>query len=83
MTVATQITREDALAGRLVVYADLAQCFYYPAKPLMDLLQGEMETRLPYYELLGLNPRPHFAYRPQAKTSLSPDNGTKNHEAIR
>jgi TorA maturation chaperone TorD len=55
-----QVTKEDLLAGRLVVYADLAQCFYYPAKPTMDLLKGEMEAHLPFYELLDLNPKPHL-----------------------
>jgi TorA maturation chaperone TorD len=63
MSVETQVTKEDLLAGltgKLVVYSDLTQCFYYPAEPTMALLQGEMETHIPFYELLDLDPKPHF-----------------------
>jgi len=60
MLVAAQITKEDMLAGRLVVYSDLAQCFYYPAKPVIALLKGEMEAHLPFYELVGVDLKPHL-----------------------
>jgi len=60
MATETQVGREDLLAGRLVVYSDLSQCFYYPAKPTIALLKGEMEAHLPFYELLDLDPKPHL-----------------------
>jgi TorA maturation chaperone TorD len=60
MLVETEVRKEDLLAGRLVVYADLAQCFYYPAKPTISLLKGEMEDHLPFYELVGLDLKPHL-----------------------
>jgi TorA maturation chaperone TorD len=60
MAAETQVVKEDLLAGRLVVYSDLAQCFYYPSKPTIALLKGEMEAHLPFYELLDLNPKPHL-----------------------
>jgi len=60
MSVETHVVKEDMLVGRLVVYSDLAQCFYYPAKPTIALLKGEMEAHLPFYELLDLNPKPHL-----------------------
>lgn len=58
--VETEITKEDILVGRLVVYSDLSQCFYYPAKPTLSLIKGEMESHLPFYELVGIDAEPHF-----------------------
>jgi TorA maturation chaperone TorD len=60
MAVETQVDRGDMLAGRLVVYSDLSQCFYYPEEKTIALLKGEMETHLPFYELVGLDLRPHL-----------------------
>jgi TorA maturation chaperone TorD len=60
ISVETQVGKEDMLVGRLVVYSDLAQCFYYPAKPTIALLKGEMEAHLPFYELVGLDLKPHI-----------------------
>jgi TorA maturation chaperone TorD len=60
MSMNTQVAKDELLVGRLVVYSDLAQCFYYPAKPTIALLKGEMEAHLPFYELLDLNPKPHL-----------------------
>lgn len=56
----TKVTKEDILAGRLVLYSDLSQCFYYPAKPTLSLIKGEMESHLPFYELVGIDPEAHF-----------------------
>jgi len=60
ISVETQVTKEDMLAGRLVVYSDLTQCFYYPEKPTIALLKGEMEAHLPFYEFVGLDLKPHL-----------------------
>lgn len=60
MSVEYAVEKDELLAGRLVVYSDLAQCFYYPAKPTMDLLKGEMEAHLPFYELVGLDLKPQL-----------------------
>jgi len=60
MSVETQVVKKDLLAGRLVVYSDLSQCFYYPEKPTIALLKGEMEAHLPFYDLVGLDLKPHL-----------------------
>jgi len=60
MLVETPVGKEDMLAGRLVVYSDLAQCFYYPAKPVIALLKGEMEAHLPFYEIVGIDLKPRL-----------------------
>ena len=54
------VEKDELLVGRLVVYSDLAQCFYYPAKPTITLLKGEMEVHLPFYELVGLDIKQHL-----------------------
>ena len=60
MVVEYAVEKDELLVGRLVVYSDLAQCFYYPAKPTITLLKGEMEAHLPFYELIGLDIKPHL-----------------------
>ena len=54
------VEKDELLVGRLVVYSDLSQCFYYPLKPTIALLKGEMEAHLPFYELVGLDLKPHL-----------------------
>lgn len=60
MSLETRAREEYMLAGRLVVYSDVAQCFYYPAKPIIALLKGGMESHLPFYELVGLDLKRHL-----------------------
>ncbi|MES0350102.1 MAG: molecular chaperone TorD family protein [Desulfobacteria bacterium] len=52
---------EDRLLARLVVYADLTRCFYYPDEGLVALFDsGEMEGHLPAYDRLGLDLKTHL-----------------------
>ena len=52
---------EQQLAARLVVYADITRCFYYPDEELLAFLDsGELEEHLPVYRLLGTEPSEHF-----------------------
>lgn len=60
MAVETQVTKKDMLVGRLVVYSDLSQCFYYPDEKTIALIKGEMEAHLPFYELVGIDLKPHL-----------------------
>jgi putative dimethyl sulfoxide reductase chaperone len=60
MSTALESVQEGLLIGRMVVYSDLTQCFYYPARPTMDLLKGGMEAHLPFFELVDLDLKPHL-----------------------
>lgn len=56
MVVESRVSKESLLAGRLVVYADLAECFTYPTTPTMvSLVKGEMEEHLPFYQAVGID----------------------------